>query len=135
MVMGGGAVALDGRPGAMEAGGAEAGTGPLGIAMTGAAIAMMASKRQRRGIWIDLYMMCEFRYCVSCVAAKRSIFFMKRSIFFFGVLLLMAGSCKVNPYRSANRSYRDSIKVYARVIRQTPLDAGADSVPSAPYWV
>jgi len=60
---------------------------------------------------------------------------MKRSIFFFGVLLLMAGGCKVNPYRSANRSYRDSTKVYARIIRQMPLDVGADSVPPAPYWV
>jgi N-acetylmuramoyl-L-alanine amidase len=51
------------------------------------------------------------------------------------MLLMMTGSCKVNPYRSANRSYRDSTKVYARIIRETPLDAGADSVPLAPYWV
>lgn len=60
---------------------------------------------------------------------------MRRSIYFLCVVLVLAGSCKVNPYGSTNRSYRDSAKMFARIIRQTPLDAGADSVPTAPYWV
>ena len=59
---------------------------------------------------------------------------MKRSIP-FAVLMLLLSGCTVNPYKAANRSYKRQARQYARVIGQTPLPTGADSVPEAPYWV
>src|SRR6185437_3155754 len=49
--------------------------------------------------------------------------------------LLLPLACKVNPYKATNKAYRDQVKMYARTLRMTPLDAGADSVPVSPYWV
>jgi N-acetylmuramoyl-L-alanine amidase len=43
--------------------------------------------------------------------------------------------CTVNPYKTSNKSYKHQAKQYARVIGQTPLTTGTDSVPAAPYWV
>jgi N-acetylmuramoyl-L-alanine amidase len=48
--------------------------------------------------------------------------------------LLFAG-CSPNPYKAANRSYKDQVKQYARTIAVRPLASGVDSVPPAPYWV
>jgi len=51
---------------------------------------------------------------------------------FFPILLF---ACKTNPYKATNKAYKKQSRQYARMIDQTPLDAGADSVPPAPYWV
>src|SRR5258707_1390183 len=59
---------------------------------------------------------------------------MKYPIAFTFFLLLFAG-CTVNPYRATNKIYKKQAKDYARLIREAPLTTGADSVPSAPYWV
>jgi N-acetylmuramoyl-L-alanine amidase len=59
---------------------------------------------------------------------------MKYSIAFLIVLFLVFG-CKVNPYKATNKSYKDQVKQYARIIGEHPLPVGADSVPVAPYWV
>lgn len=59
---------------------------------------------------------------------------MKHAIRLF-ILLLLTGGCKVNPYKATNRQYREQARVFARVIDETPLPTGADSVPSARYWV
>jgi len=56
----------------------------------------------------------------------------KRYAFLFLILL---SACKTNPYKATNRDYKKQSRQYARIIDQTPLDAGADSVPPAPYWV
>ncbi len=57
---------------------------------------------------------------------------MKKYVFFFLTLL---SACKTNPYKATNRDYKKQSRQYARVIDQTPLDAGVDSIPPAPYWV
>ncbi|HEY4108152.1 N-acetylmuramoyl-L-alanine amidase [Puia sp.] len=49
--------------------------------------------------------------------------------------LFVLAACTVNPYKSANRSYRKQARQYARAIGEHPLPTGADSVPAAPYWV
>jgi len=49
-------------------------------------------------------------------------------------LLLAAAACSVNPYKTTNRSYKHQAAAYARVISQSPLPVGADSVPVPPYW-
>jgi N-acetylmuramoyl-L-alanine amidase len=56
---------------------------------------------------------------------------------FTGGLVLVAGlaACRVNPYKTSNKSYRQQARAYAKVIGQTPLATGVDSVPAAPYWV
>lgn len=59
---------------------------------------------------------------------------MKHPISFTFSLLLLSG-CTTNPYRTTNKSYKDQAKGYARIIRQSPLPTGVDSVPAAPYWV
>ncbi|HVU53940.1 MAG TPA: N-acetylmuramoyl-L-alanine amidase [Puia sp.] len=50
-------------------------------------------------------------------------------------LLLLPAACKVNPYKTTNKAYKEQVKEYARQLRMTPLDAGTDSVPPVPYWV
>lgn len=50
-------------------------------------------------------------------------------------LLILLSACKTNPYKATNRDYKKQSRQYARIIGQTPLDAGADSIPPAPYWV
>lgn len=57
---------------------------------------------------------------------------MKRHILF---LLILLSACRTNPYKATNRDYKKQSRQYARLIDQAPLDAGADSVPPAPYWV
>lgn len=59
---------------------------------------------------------------------------MKYSIVTLFVLALLPG-CKVNPYKTTNKIYRDQARQFAREIRLTPLTEGADSTPPAPYWV
>ena len=53
----------------------------------------------------------------------------------FTLLVFLFSACKVNPYKTTNKVYRDQAKTYAAVIRQSPLPTGVDSVPAAPYWV
>src|SRR5579863_1636097 len=50
-------------------------------------------------------------------------------------LLAVFYACKVNPYKTTNKIYRDSAKVYARRIARPPLTSGVDSVPEAKYAV
>lgn len=59
---------------------------------------------------------------------------MKHVIRLFLLLALLAG-CKVNPYRATNKQYKEQARQFARLIGETPLTTGADSVPAAPYWV
>jgi len=59
---------------------------------------------------------------------------MKHSAFFSLGLFLLAG-CTPNPYKATNKEYKRQSKEYARTISQTPLPAGADSVPAPPYWI
>jgi N-acetylmuramoyl-L-alanine amidase len=59
---------------------------------------------------------------------------MKHPISFISLLLLLA-ACRVNPYKTTNKVYKQQAKAYARVISENPLTAGVDSVPAAPYWV
>lgn len=59
----------------------------------------------------------------------------QRSFSFALGILLAAAACTVNPYKAANRSYKQQAKAYARVLRQAPLSPGTDSVPLPPYWV
>lgn len=54
---------------------------------------------------------------------------------FYAAILLAAAACTVNPYKATNRAYKQQAKNYARVISQTPLPPGTDSVPLSPYWV
>lgn len=51
------------------------------------------------------------------------------------VLAALLSACHFNPYRRTNRIYRDSARVFAREIRETPLASGVDSAPPAAYWV
>jgi len=57
---------------------------------------------------------------------------MKKYALFFLILL---SACRPNPYKATNRDYKKQSRQYARMIDQTPLDAGVDSIPPAPYWV
>lgn len=57
---------------------------------------------------------------------------MKHSLFVF---LLGLAACKTNPYKTTNRAYKDQARDYSRIIRESPLETGIDSVPAAPYWV
>ncbi|HVW62655.1 MAG TPA: N-acetylmuramoyl-L-alanine amidase [Puia sp.] len=57
---------------------------------------------------------------------------MKRHVLF---ILILLSACRTNPYKATNRDYKRQSRQYARLIDQTPLDAGADSIPPAPYWV
>ena len=50
-------------------------------------------------------------------------------------LLLLLAACKVNPYKTTNKQYKTQAAAYAKVIGETPLPTGADSVPAASYWV
>ena len=49
--------------------------------------------------------------------------------------LLALVACSPNPYKAANKSYKQQVKQYAATISERPLPAGVDSVPPAPYWV
>jgi N-acetylmuramoyl-L-alanine amidase len=60
---------------------------------------------------------------------------MKISSICFTFLCLLLSACKVNPYATTNKAYKDSVRHFARILRETPLATGADSVPAAPYWV
>jgi N-acetylmuramoyl-L-alanine amidase len=51
------------------------------------------------------------------------------------LFLLLLSGCKVNPYKTTNKTYKKQAREYAHVIGQSPLTTGADSVPAAPYWV
>jgi N-acetylmuramoyl-L-alanine amidase len=51
------------------------------------------------------------------------------------LLLLLLAGCRVNPYRTTNKAYKQQARQYARVIGEAPLTTGIDSVPAAPYWV
>ena len=59
---------------------------------------------------------------------------MNRPLSLLCTLLLLSG-CKVNPYRTTNKSYKKQAGEYARVISGYPLTTGADSVPVPAYWV
>jgi len=48
---------------------------------------------------------------------------------------LVLAACTANPYKAANRSYKQQVRQYAKTISERPLQAGVDSVPPAPYWV
>jgi N-acetylmuramoyl-L-alanine amidase len=50
-------------------------------------------------------------------------------------LVAVLAACRVNPYKITNRSYKQQARTYAKVIGQTPLTTGVDSVPGSPYWV
>jgi N-acetylmuramoyl-L-alanine amidase len=54
---------------------------------------------------------------------------------FSAALFLLLTGCTVNPYETTNKAYKDSARHFARIIRETPLTTGADSVQAAPYWV
>lgn len=58
---------------------------------------------------------------------------MKQFILFTFFWLLLSG-CRVNPYKATNKEYKKQARQFARVISQTPLTPGVDSVPIAPYW-
>src|SRR5580658_6276452 len=59
---------------------------------------------------------------------------MKHVLRLSGLLLLLA-ACKVNPYKTTNKQYKTQAAAYAKVLGETPLPTGADSVPAASYWV
>jgi N-acetylmuramoyl-L-alanine amidase len=59
---------------------------------------------------------------------------MKYSAFFTLSLLLITG-CRINPYKTTNKVYKEQAKQYARIIGLAPLSSGTDSVPPAPFWV
>ena len=50
-------------------------------------------------------------------------------------ILTLLSACKVNPYRTTNKSYKKQAEQYAHVISQAPLSPGVDSVTAGPYWV
>ena len=50
------------------------------------------------------------------------------------VAVLTACAVQRNPYAATNRSYRQQVKAYAKVLRATPTP-GADSLLLGPYWV
>jgi N-acetylmuramoyl-L-alanine amidase len=50
-------------------------------------------------------------------------------------LLFVLAACKVNPYKTTNKAYKTQAQGYARILGETNLPTGADSVPNAPYWV
>jgi len=58
----------------------------------------------------------------------------RRTLLPLGCILALA-ACTPNPYKAANKSYRQQVKGYAQTISERPLPAGVDSVPPAPYWV
>ena len=58
----------------------------------------------------------------------------RKTLLPFGGILVLA-ACTPNPYKAANKSYKQQVKGYARTISEHPLPAGVDSVPPAPYWV
>src|SRR6201996_832184 len=49
--------------------------------------------------------------------------------------LLLLSACKVNPYKTTNKQYKEQAKQLARTISEYPLTTGVDSVPNPPYWV
>src|SRR5579871_744044 len=49
--------------------------------------------------------------------------------------IILAAGCTVNPYRKTNKVYKQQARDYSRVIGESPLPVGADSVPGDPYWV
>jgi N-acetylmuramoyl-L-alanine amidase len=51
------------------------------------------------------------------------------------ILLGLLAGCTFNPYKTTNKDYKKQARRYARTIREYPLDAGADSVRTPPYWV
>ena len=51
------------------------------------------------------------------------------------LVLVLSIGCHPNPYKATNKDYKRQSKEYARLLKQSPLDSGADSVPAAPYWV
>jgi len=51
-----------------------------------------------------------------------------------GCLLTLA-ACSPNPYKVANKSYKQQVRHFADTLTQRPLVAGIDSTPPAPYWV
>jgi N-acetylmuramoyl-L-alanine amidase len=63
---------------------------------------------------------------------------MRHSIRFplFFLLILMGWiGCKVNPYKTTNRSYKKQAHQLGLEISQSPLPTGADSVPTPDWWV
>jgi N-acetylmuramoyl-L-alanine amidase len=60
---------------------------------------------------------------------------MMKALTSFTTLLVLLTGCHPNPYKTTNKAYKDQARDYARIIRQSPLPAGTDSVPAAPYWV
>jgi N-acetylmuramoyl-L-alanine amidase len=56
---------------------------------------------------------------------------------FAGCLVLVGVlvACRVNPYKTTNKSYKQQAREFAKVIGQAPLATGVDSVPASPYWV
>ncbi|MFN8242695.1 MAG: N-acetylmuramoyl-L-alanine amidase [Ferruginibacter sp.] len=49
------------------------------------------------------------------------------------VIVILVAGCAANPYRSANRSYRQQVKAFARLLKEQP--AYIDSTPAPDYWV
>ena len=49
--------------------------------------------------------------------------------------MLLLTACKVNPYKTTNKAYKKQAHQYGREISQSPLSAGADSVPTPDWWV
>ena len=58
---------------------------------------------------------------------------MRRLIYLLLPLFLV--TCKVNPYKTTNKSYKQQAKEYAKIISENPLPPGVDSVPTPAYWV
>ena len=49
--------------------------------------------------------------------------------------MLVLTACRVNPYKTTNKAYKKQARQYGREISQSPLPAGADSVPTPDWWV
>ncbi|HEY4061296.1 MAG TPA: N-acetylmuramoyl-L-alanine amidase [Puia sp.] len=60
---------------------------------------------------------------------------MKHYTLFSICIILLLAACTVNPYKATNKTYKDSARRFARILREAPLSTGADSVAPAPYWV
>jgi N-acetylmuramoyl-L-alanine amidase len=54
---------------------------------------------------------------------------------FFLLILIGWIGCKVNPYKTTNRSYKKQARQLGLEISQSPLPTGADSVPTPDWWV
>jgi len=51
------------------------------------------------------------------------------------VLLSLLAGCTFNPYKATNKEYRRQARQYARILSESPLEPGVDSVPVPSFWV